>query len=237
MVKRSSARRLKHRLVWILGLTVLLVGWAPVVIADTSTIQLPETSLNQAAIMPPPSQCFGECISVRPEFALGGVALAITLSNDANLAQLLQAPSPATINVLPRAISELGGGGGMLAMHAILYRYDKELAERSMSAVATASAATLALKVLFGRERPDIPNSKGSFTGVSFSDNYHSMPSGHTTAAFAMASVLARHDPTHAAWYYTGATLVGLSRIHLARHWPSDVVAGALVGLGVGQCF
>lgn len=59
-----------------------------------------------------------------------------------------------------------------------------------------------------------------------------SFPSGHTTGAFAVAAVLSRRFPRLQWLFWSLAALVGLSRVALGRHWPSDVVAGALIGIG-----
>lgn len=57
----------------------------------------------------------------------------------------------------------------------------------------------------------------------------YSFPSGHTTASFAVANILAMHLPGLSGLILGGAVLVGLSRMYLGVHYPSDV----LVGFGV----
>lgn len=92
-------------------------------------------------------------------------------------------------------------------------------------------------KLLAGRQRPDAwpPASpsdfKGPFKGSSF-------PSGHTTAAFSVASVIA-FQYGHKKWVplvaYSVAGLTGISRMYDNRHWLSDVFAGAVVGTLTGR--
>lgn len=64
----------------------------------------------------------------------------------------------------------------------------------------------------------------------------HSMPSGHSSASFASASVLHSHYGWRiGAPAYAVATFIGLSSIRDGAHWVSDVAAGATIGLIVGH--
>ena len=57
-----------------------------------------------------------------------------------------------------------------------------------------------------------------------------SFPSGHASAAMTAAGLLAQNDPLWPLYYAIGA-VVASSRVYVKIHHPSDVVAGALVGI------
>ncbi|MBQ8180051.1 MAG: phosphatase PAP2 family protein [Candidatus Methanomethylophilaceae archaeon] len=91
--------------------------------------------------------------------------------------------------------------------------------------------ADLVMKPLFCRERPcDLA---GFELLVSVPTTY-SFPSGHTAMAFAPATVLFLRDRRAGAVALAFAALVGVSRMYLFVHWPTDVVVGALVGIVSG---
>jgi membrane-associated phospholipid phosphatase len=90
------------------------------------------------------------------------------------------------------------------------------------------------LKNLFCRSRP-LAEKSGQFF-VDFpclgkGSGFISFPSGHSVTAFALAFVLSRVYPRYASLFYGLAVLVAISRVYLAKHFPSDVVAGAAVGI------
>ena len=85
-----------------------------------------------------------------------------------------------------------------------------------------------------GRARPG--DDVGAYVFKPFS-GYDSLPSGHTTEAFAVASVLSAHAR---GWVvpvlsYTLASCVGYARLNDRAHWASDVIAGAVVGTLIGR--
>jgi membrane-associated phospholipid phosphatase len=81
------------------------------------------------------------------------------------------------------------------------------------------------------RERPYAALT-GVHTGHLDSADKYSMPSGHTTAAFAIAAALTFRYPKPYVYIpaYAWAAFVGYGRMYLGLHYPSDVLAGAVLG-------
>jgi membrane-associated phospholipid phosphatase len=65
-----------------------------------------------------------------------------------------------------------------------------------------------------------------------------SFPSGHTTTAFAIATIMALHARKQwmAILYLVLAICVGYSRIYLGQHFPQDVLAGSIIGVFFAAC-
>ncbi len=85
------------------------------------------------------------------------------------------------------------------------------------------------VKRLFGRPRPALGLDR-SFAGPSFESGYDSFPSGHTAIAFCMAYVVSYLHPRYKPFVYGFAFAVGIERVKEFVHFPSDVLAGAILG-------
>jgi len=88
---------------------------------------------------------------------------------------------------------------------------------RTADSLLTSTLITEALKRVVREQRPD-SNARDSF------------PSGHATAAFAVATMQAHYHPKQALLWYAGATAISYSRVKLRRHYTQDVLAGAAIG-------
>ncbi len=90
------------------------------------------------------------------------------------------------------------------------------------------------LKHLIGRPRPRFAHQESFDYGPSLQIGFDAFPSGHTTASFAVSAVLARAFPAWAWAWYGGAFFVGVSRVIRGSHFPTDVLAGAVLGFLIG---
>ncbi|MBK9307381.1 MAG: phosphatase PAP2 family protein [Nitrospira sp.] len=105
------------------------------------------------------------------------------------------------------------------------------------SLIAHGIAAVLAnvLKHLIGRPRPKFLHSGDWQMAISWISGLDSFPSGHSTASFAVATVLAKRFPTWGPLCMGFAAFVALSRVLRGSHFPTDVVGGAVVGILSGS--
>ena len=120
----------------------------------------------------------------------------------------------------------------------------------STQAYITSGAIETVLKFLSGRTRPSYyppgvearPRFLGPFHGslndADGSNENSSFPSGHSTVAFAVASVFAseyKDEHIVPVIAYTTASLISISRITQNKHWVTDVVTGAAIGYLSGK--
>ncbi len=94
---------------------------------------------------------------------------------------------------------------------------------RVVDAVGTSAALCYGLKEVIKSPRPDNERELDSF------------PSCHATTAFALARIQSHYHPDYAILWYSGAALIGYSRLDLNRHRLVDVLVGAGLGYLVGE--
>jgi len=140
---------------------------------------------------------------------------------------------------------KFGSGVYGLALSGVLYLSGQVVQDNKLrktgvilaEAIFLNGITTEILKIVIGRSRP-YTNEGFDFDPfkISLKDDDNSLPSGHTSTAFTIATVLSeRIDNTYASIaLYSFAGLTALQRIYADRHWFSDVVLGAAIGTVVG---
>jgi membrane-associated phospholipid phosphatase len=176
-------------------------------------------------------------------FAEGVAAVAAVYEADQRLYDDVQRHRTPFSNDFAKAITPFGGrralyisalmiAGGAWRGNATLRDAGRDSLEAEIWA---GGVVTPLLKRSFGRARPS--QNEGAHSFHPFASGHESFPSGHATNAFAFATGIASHYDN---WIvptivYSVATGVAMSRIHDRAHFPSDVLAGALIGRAVAK--
>jgi membrane-associated phospholipid phosphatase len=94
----------------------------------------------------------------------------------------------------------------------------------------TSALVNAVLKPLWGRRRPERVKHRVPFARRVRMPKTRSFPSGHAASGFAFATGVATEAPLAGGLLTALAALVAYSRVHTGVHYPSDVVAGAVIG-------
>jgi undecaprenyl-diphosphatase len=140
------------------------------------------------------------------------------------------------LNLYFRFITHFGGAGITIFSVVLLILLTTEPLQTTALASAVALTSShipvAVMKRLYPRKRPYL-----KLMGTKVLDNPlqdHSFPSGHTTAAFSVIMPLICHNPAGAFLLLPLAFSVGISRIYLGLHYPTDVLAGMMLGISAG---
>ena len=96
-----------------------------------------------------------------------------------------------------------------------------------------AGSIEFALKHLVGRPRPNAGTMSMLPIGPSYTPEFDSFPSGHATSVFAVACAFGYFYPRLRWPLYLLAACISFGRLYLDRHYVSDVLAGAFIGIVV----
>jgi membrane-associated phospholipid phosphatase len=139
-----------------------------------------------------------------------------------------------------------GNGKYVAGLSGILYLgghifQEEELRKTGLmlaEAIFLNGVVTEGLKIIAGRSRPfrNEGNHQIDFFEMEFEDEENSLPSGHTSTAFAVATVLSeRIDNLYTSiGLYSLASLTAFQRVYNDKHWLSDTILGAALGTVIG---
>ncbi|MEH7012924.1 phosphatase PAP2 family protein [Neobacillus niacini] len=139
------------------------------------------------------------------------------------------------INLFFRTITQIGGA--LFISITTLLLMILSTSQTRLAAISSAAALALShipvqvVKKLFPRKRPYLLFETTKILPNPLKD--HSFPSGHTTAVFSVIVPFVILNPILATVLIPLGLCVGISRIYLGLHYPSDVIAGGILG----SCF
>lgn len=175
---------------------------------------------------------------------VGATAFSLTFDNPIrNKAEEIQS-SP--LDKITRWGENFGNGRYVIGLSGLLYIgghifADNELRKTGLmltEAIFMNGVITTGLKIITGRSRPSRNNGNTDmdFFEMEFEDEENSLPSGHTSTAFAVATVLSeRIENLYASiGLYSLAGLTAFQRIYKDKHWLSDTILGAALGTVIG---
>jgi len=153
---------------------------------------------------------------------------------DLKLLQLMRTRGHAPgVEKLVRVLGKAGNNGAVwVVIGVLLALFDSGNREAWLICAALGPIAiglNYAVKLVVRRPRPvleGLPPLGGAPSSLSF-------PSAHATSSFAVATAMTRVEPV-AALAFLLATALALGRPYLGMHYPSDVLAGALLGVALG---
>jgi membrane-associated phospholipid phosphatase len=139
-----------------------------------------------------------------------------------------------------RTMSHFGDGENLVGFVAGLYaagavsgsRGVKNTALLCLESYIVSSLLTDVFKLIPGRSRPYTEEGSARFRPFSYTSSHTSLPSGHSSAVWSIATVIA--DRTDNVFVdiacYGTAALTAVSRIQQDKHWASDVLLGSAIG-------
>jgi membrane-associated phospholipid phosphatase len=113
---------------------------------------------------------------------------------------------------------------GVAALGAVLHRRRRRVYLQLARALTAVEVINALLKIVIGRQRPRLDG----LPALASTRSQRSCPSAHAASSFAAARVLSQALPS--APVYASALAMALSRPYLGVHYPSDIVAGMLLG-------
>ena len=144
------------------------------------------------------------------------------------------------LNLFFRIITQFGGADITIAASFLLITIST--GEPRLTAISSALALSAShipvhvMKQLFPRKRPYLKIESTKIPTNPLQD--HSFPSGHTTAIFSVVTPYILSIPQLAFVLIPIGACVGISRIYLGLHYPSDILAGGMLGTITGViCF
>jgi membrane-associated phospholipid phosphatase len=213
---------------WLAGVTIVLVVFLLFLPLDIRTVFW--HSLPSQAIL----------VSMLLVFSLVAISLVWSAGQRLDawvfLSFNMRGSRPHWLDRIMLGFTQIGNAFTTLAIAVILFlASERFLAYELILGTLTLWLAVVLVKFLVHRSRPFIRLAQARIVG--YRPIGRSFPSGHTSQAFFMATLMAQHFHS-SVWVvfllYATALLVGITRMYVGAHYPRDVLAGAILGSAWG---
>jgi membrane-associated phospholipid phosphatase len=175
---------------------------------------------------------------------VAGASVAL-YNNDTKIQNWVLENKTATSARIGDNVTYLGSGYLTVALVGGMYVYGEVADDSKAIETALLSVESFALTGVFvqvikrttGRHRPYTGDPYDTWSGPTMNSSYDSFPSGHSSSAFAVASVIATEYDNYIVppIAYTVAAITGYNRMQHNAHWASDVFVGAAIGYFTGK--
>jgi membrane-associated phospholipid phosphatase len=209
---------------WLAGLTVVLIVFLLLIPPDIRMVFWHR--LQSQAIL----------VSMLLVFSLVAISLVWSTGQRLDawvfLAFNVRGSRPLWLDRIMLVFTQVGNGLTSLAIAVILFfASERILAYELILGTLTLWLVVELVKFVIRRPRPFLRLTQARIVG--YQARGRSFPSGHTSEAFFMATLIAQHFHS-SVWVvfllYAAAFLVGITRLYVGAHYPRDVLAGAILG-------
>ena len=111
-------------------------------------------------------------------------------------------------------------------------KYWKMVLEALVAAGFTRFVVAELVRTVWFRARPFVQLNFAPL--INQSSKEASFPSGHATLFFALATIIYCYNKKAGIWFFVAGFFIAIGRVFVGVHWPSDILAGALLGILMG---
>ena len=119
----------------------------------------------------------------------------------------------------------------VIFIFVVLWRRWGAITQVFLAAIVARLGIVELIRWLWERPRPFVENNVNLLLERSTSNSF---PSGHAAFYFAIAAVVYFYNKKTGKWFFAASFLISISRVFAGVHWPSDILAGAIVGIFSG---
>lgn len=158
------------------------------------------------------------------------IFLILNFNLDNTISEQMDKLSSKGLDLIMKPLDDLTSFPAYATVFYTLSLFGKEKEEKivklAVISLSSSSFLTWGIKGIVNRQRPN----------KEFTSRFNSsFPSGHTANYYSVAHIFAKEYPQYSIYLYSFGILIGFSRVYLKKHYFTDVLAGALIGISLSE--